>query len=824
MSLQDEKPSNKDLLGIYGHVIALVYSLNSGFFNNSVIGLTGEWGNGKSTMMNLIKNLINEKYDKSYEVISINPWEYNDDIDFFDILLKNLFIGYTKIFVNFLKKKLEKIIKYVFFLIMLFLFVIMFGFDQKIKDLYQQISSFLISLGILGGIAFFLAQKDILKYLYGKTKIGFIFNHTQIGEEGKRFKELISERTQDGKKIIFLVDDLDRCSPKQVENILKTIVLFGNQENTIFVLGFDEKVITENLKKVLDLKDIGDDEKIKAYIEKIVHLQIPIPQIDKNDVSNYINSKLKKGVDFNIENINLSIDYLKEKKDFIENQLAEKKFKDDLFEMISLKTPRGINTGFRTIYYNWIYLSVLEYYGYFNGIDLEILLKTSVLKQLYGNIFNYLFSLKNFEDIFTTIFYILNYENILKNNLEKNELKILEKKYLYDSISIIKNILYNGNEINILEQKNNFEVKLRSIESEIENKKISLQELKYRLENPNLSKEKKDELRKKIKSSRSEIGRNTLKNQLVNTKISEDEKEGLLIQIRNLDIEINQLLDEKTYLNIFDENYKKLFDICYNLILERKKIKNIFPQNEKCKYFLNDILLGEYYKKSSLYNIFGNKEESQLETNLDIFLKYYNPPKLNDILLIKIINSIEKQNIFDFIQGVNLYLDIDKKEISSQKAICLLSNSIFVKNYKVDKMLISLESTNKILFGKLLNKLLDDIEYYFNLNKNINNNLEKMLTSFSKILGLQEIDNNSKKIKLFKIDLIKRYFRLILQLNLQYRIKEIGDVMILEKFDERLFKYYLSINIGKGRDYLKNYLIKNKSKLSDKKKEVLGIK
>ena len=670
----------------------------------------------------------------------------------------------------------------------------------------------------------FLAQKDILKYLYWKTKIWFIFNHTQIWEEGKRFKELISERTQDWKKIIFLVDDLDRCSPKQVENILKTIVLFWNQENTIFVLWFDEKVITENLKKVLDLKDIGDDEKIKAYIEKIVHLQIPIPQIDKNDVSNYINSKLKKWVDFNIENINLSIDYLKEKKDFIENQLAEKKFKDDLFEMISLKTPRGINTWFRTIYYNWIYLSVLEYYWYFNGIDLEILLKTSVLKQLYGNIFNYLFSLKNFEDIFTTIFYILNYENILKNNLEKNELKILEKKYLYDSISIIKNILYNWNEINILEQKNNFEVKLRSIESEIENKKISLQELKYRLENPNLSKEKKDELRKKIKSSRSEIGRNTLKNQLVNTKISEDEKEWLLIQIRNLDIEINQLLDEKTYLNIFDENYKKLFDICYNLILERKKIKNIFPQNEKCKYFLNDILLWEYYKKSSLYNIFWNKEESQLETNLDIFLKYYNPPKLNDILLIKIINSIEKQNIFDFIQGVNLYLDIDKKEISSQKAICLLSNSIFVKNYKVDKMLISLESTNKILFWKLLNKLLDDIEYYFNLNKNINNNLEKMLTSFSKILGLQEIDNNSKKIKLFKIDLIKRYFRLILQLNLQYRIKEIWDVMILEKFDERLFKYYLSINIWKWRDYLKNYLIKNKSKLSDKKKEVLWIK
>lgn len=822
MSLQDEKPSNKDLLWIYWHVIALIYSLNSWFFNNSVIWLTWEWWNWKSTMMNLIKNSINEKYDEKYDVIQINPWEYKDDIDFFDILIKKLFIWYKKLFINFLNKNFEKIIKYGFCFIILCLIIIVFGFYQQIKEIYQNISSLLIWLWFFWLITLILAQKDILKYLYWKTKIWFIFNYTQIWEESKRFKELILERTKSGKKIIFLVDDLDRCSPKQVENILKTIVLFWNQKDTIFILWFDEKIIIENLKKVLELKDMSDDEKIKAYIEKIVHLQIPIPQIDQNDVSNYIDSKLKKWVDFNIENINLSIDYLDDKKELIEKQLAEDSFKNDLFEMISLKTPRGINTSFRTIYYNWIYLSVLEYYWYFNLIDIEILLKTSILKQLYWNVFNYLFSLKNIEEIFTTIFYILNYENILKNNIDKKELKILEKKYLSDFISVIEDVFYNQkNETDILKQKNIFEAKLSNIKNEIEKQTNILNELQYRLEKQNLKKEEKEELRKKINTSRSDENRRLLKLELFSTELNNDEKEKLWTKTKKIEIDISQLSDEEKYLDYFDENYKKLFDICHNLILNRKKLKNIFPQHEKCKYFLNDILFWEYHKKSSLYNIFCSKDESKLETNLDTFKKYYNPPKLNDILLIKITNSIEKQNLDDFTQWLRLYLDIDKKEISSQKAICLLNNSIFIKDKKVEKLLKELEITNKILFWKLLNKLLDDIEYYFNLRNNINNNLEKILTSFSKILWLQEIDNDSKKIKLFQMDLIKRYVRIILQLNLQYRIKEIWDIMILDKFNERLFKYYLNMNLWKWWAYLKKYLIKNKDELSEKKREIL---
>lgn len=489
--------------------------------------------------------------------------------------------------------------------------------------------------------------------------------------------------------------------------------------------------------------------------------------------------------------------------------------------MISSKTPRWINTWYGTVYYNFIYLLILEYYWYFDKIDIEILLKTSILKQLYGNIFNYLLLLENFEEIFTTIFYILNYENTIKNILDKKELKKLKEKHYLDSfIEAIENVFYKRNEIDIKKQKTKFQERLEYVKQEKNKKNLIIQDLQDKLEDQNLLKEKRKKLRNKIKDSKSIKDLILLKFELENKILDKDKKEDLWNQIRGLEIERNKLLYEEKDLKNFDKNYKKLFDICNNLISEKKNIRNIFPKNEKCEYFLNGILLWEYYKKSSLYNIFSNKDEDDLESSLNTLKNYYNPPKLNDILLIKITNSLENKNISDFKDWINIYLNIDKKK-SCQKAIYLLNNSIFVKNNKVDELLNILEINDKILFWKLLNKLLDDIEYYFFLKRNINNNLEKMLISFSKILDLSEISNDSKKINLFKIDLMKKYVRIILQLNLQYRIKEIWNILILNNFNENLFKYYLNMSIWKWSECLKKHLIKNKKKLSWKKLDLI---
>jgi hypothetical protein len=40
--------------------------------------------------MNLTKDLIKEKYNSKYLIIDINPWEYNENTDFFDILIKKI--------------------------------------------------------------------------------------------------------------------------------------------------------------------------------------------------------------------------------------------------------------------------------------------------------------------------------------------------------------------------------------------------------------------------------------------------------------------------------------------------------------------------------------------------------------------------------------------------------------------------------------------------------------------------------------------------------------------------------------------------------------
>jgi len=58
--------------------------------------------------MNLIRNLIEKKYEKSYKTISINPWEYNEEVDFFDILLKEFWQKIS------FKDKMIKYVNYIY--------------------------------------------------------------------------------------------------------------------------------------------------------------------------------------------------------------------------------------------------------------------------------------------------------------------------------------------------------------------------------------------------------------------------------------------------------------------------------------------------------------------------------------------------------------------------------------------------------------------------------------------------------------------------------------------------------------------------------------
>lgn len=81
-----------------------------------------------------------------------------------------------------------------------------------------------------------------------------------------------------GRKVVIIVDDLDRLLPKEAVQMISLIKGLGRLPNVIYVLGYDEK----NLAKL-----IGSAAKVDGveYLEKIVQYKRPLPLLRENALS-----------------------------------------------------------------------------------------------------------------------------------------------------------------------------------------------------------------------------------------------------------------------------------------------------------------------------------------------------------------------------------------------------------------------------------------------------------------------------------------------------------------------------------------------------------
>lgn len=85
------------------------------------------------------------------------------------------------------------------------------------------------------------------------------------------------EIDNDGKLVVF-IDDLDRCIPEKTIDILETIKLFLNTPHSVFVIGADKKVIESGIYR--KYKDTSKEWSIH-YLDKIIQIPFFLPPLTK---------------------------------------------------------------------------------------------------------------------------------------------------------------------------------------------------------------------------------------------------------------------------------------------------------------------------------------------------------------------------------------------------------------------------------------------------------------------------------------------------------------------------------------------------------------
>jgi len=224
------------------------------------IGIQGDWGIGKTSMMSMIKAQIvgssNQITRANYGVVWFNTWQ-------FSLFGRDEYLGVAAL------SELLNIIKDQF--------NVQESNDnwQSVKKLASSLSFSFMGVGIDGTK---LTSKDGDDYE----------DISKVMKEFKQeFRHLIQHIVDDRKldRIVFFIDDLDRVKPLKALDLLESLKNFLDVENCVFVLAVDYEVVQMGMRQKfgVDLQKQSG----KSFFDKIIQLPFVMPS-SSYDLINYL--------------------------------------------------------------------------------------------------------------------------------------------------------------------------------------------------------------------------------------------------------------------------------------------------------------------------------------------------------------------------------------------------------------------------------------------------------------------------------------------------------------------------------------------------------
>ena len=279
-SIKDQpiKDSNSDLLEAEKYAVAL-----SKFIIESdtplTIGMQGEWGTGKTSLMYMLKEkieTISEGEDYAIATSWINTWEYS------------MFKGVEQTTPSVLKGMLENLKescgdKW----------TLSDDIDSKIK----KVGSF------LGNVANQLVQSNTginVKSAIHNQETQTFSDISEIKNDIKQLIEsLISDVKNPYKKVVFFIDDLDRIEPSDAVEILEALKNIFDINNCLFILAIDYDVVVKGLEKKFGKKTELNEREFRSFFDKIIQVPFSMPT-GAYDIQNFLDNKLNAlGININ---------------------------------------------------------------------------------------------------------------------------------------------------------------------------------------------------------------------------------------------------------------------------------------------------------------------------------------------------------------------------------------------------------------------------------------------------------------------------------------------------------------------------------------------
>lgn len=210
-----------------------------------VVSIEGAWGCGKTSLLALVEDLLSSgQEDERPVIVHFNPWLVGDR----DALLRQFLASIAK------AVKLTDHAK---------------EGKRVAKELKTYAKAFDVLKLIPGAEPWASIVKSVVESVGNASEAVFDYKTPDI-EARKRDLELALREFP--RRIVVLVDDLDRLYPAEVYEMVRIIKAVGDLPNVGYVLAWDEKFVSAALTNL-------SVPFAAAYLDKVVQVRLPVPPL-----------------------------------------------------------------------------------------------------------------------------------------------------------------------------------------------------------------------------------------------------------------------------------------------------------------------------------------------------------------------------------------------------------------------------------------------------------------------------------------------------------------------------------------------------------------
>lgn len=259
------------------------------------MGVSGGWGVGKSTMLNLISDSLKTRGEDQFLFVEFNAWLYQGYDDaraaLMEVIVRQLIerAGEKKTDLDKAKELLGRVN---------WLRVAALAAGSALT-----IAAGVPPVGLIGpaysavrNIASgTIEEKDVEALREAgqgvSTAVGNFIESPEDSSPPQQIQELRNHLEETlgemGATLVVFVDDLDRCLPSTAIATLEAIRLFLFLPNTAFIIAADDRMIRQAVRVHFQDADL-DDDLVTNYFDKLVQVPLRVPPLGTQEVRAYL--------------------------------------------------------------------------------------------------------------------------------------------------------------------------------------------------------------------------------------------------------------------------------------------------------------------------------------------------------------------------------------------------------------------------------------------------------------------------------------------------------------------------------------------------------